>query len=255
MFARSLSRAAIVATLCLAGLVSAVRESGGASPAIISPSTSTTTARVGETKIGNPDDKVMVSCAGHITQCGVEDKAKIIYVPKSTKTKINTIVTTSVVTLPTSIRTIKSVTVSTVTNTTEGHCRETHYLPGEPVEITVDLLIVTTEEIQPISNTTTWETSVVTVSAIEQCFLEKGKYTILGRGPGGPGSSDASSTAEATPASSSVASARSSDTVSPAASTHAVSDESYPDGEPVQKPMDTDDDLPVVVGSDGDSLE
>ncbi|KAF5981284.1 hypothetical protein FBULB1_4850 [Fusarium bulbicola] len=252
MFAQSLCRSAIMATLCLAGLVSAVRESGDPSAAIISPSSSTTTARVGETKISNPDDKVMVSCAGHITQCGVEDKAKIIYVPKSTKTRINTIVTTSVVTLPTSIRTIKSVTVSTVTNTTEGHCRETHYLPGEPVEITVDLLIVTTEEIQPISNTTTWETSVVTVSAIEQCFLEKHKYTILGRGPG---SSDASSTAEATPASSSVASARSSDTVSPAASTHAASDESYPDGEPAQNPMDTDEERPVIVGPDGDISE
>lgn len=39
----------------------------------------------------------MVPCAGHITQCGVEDKAKIIYVPRSTKTITNEIVSTSVV--------------------------------------------------------------------------------------------------------------------------------------------------------------
>jgi len=60
-------------------------------------STSTTTLRADETQTGNPDDKVMVPCAGHITQCGVEDKAKIIYVPKSTRTITNKIVTTSVV--------------------------------------------------------------------------------------------------------------------------------------------------------------
>jgi hypothetical protein len=53
--------------------------------------------RAGETKIGNPDDKVMAPCAGHITQCGIEDKAKIVYVPKTTITITNEIVTTSVV--------------------------------------------------------------------------------------------------------------------------------------------------------------
>ncbi|KAK2473836.1 hypothetical protein H9L39_13796 [Fusarium oxysporum f. sp. albedinis] len=245
MFPQSLSQAAIMATLCFAGLASAVRESGDPSPATISVSTSTTTLRADETQTGNPDDKVMVPCAGHITQCGVEDKAKIIYVPKSTRTITNKIVTTSVVVLPTSTRVIESVTVSTVTNTTKGHCRETHYLPGEPVEVTVDVLIVTTEEIQPISNTTTWITSVVTASAIEQCFLER--YTILGRGPGSQGSPGASAAAEA-------ASARSSDSVSPAASTPAASDESHSDDDSAQQRLGTVDDLPEVIGSDGEPL-
>ncbi|WKT51382.1 hypothetical protein QSH57_016352 [Fusarium oxysporum f. sp. vasinfectum] len=234
-----------MATLCFAGLASAVRESGDPSPAIISVSTSTTTLRADETQTGNPDDKVMVPCAGHITQCGVEDKAKIIYVPKSTRTITNKIVTTSVVVLPTSTRVIESVTVSTVTNTTKGHCRETHYLPGEPVEVTVDVLIVTTEEIQPISNTTTWITSVVTASAIEQCFLER--YTILGRGPGSQGSPGASAAAEA-------ASARSSDSVSPAASTPAASDESHSDDDSAQQRLGTVDDQPEVIGTWGSRL-
>ncbi|KAH7205546.1 hypothetical protein BKA60DRAFT_611625 [Fusarium oxysporum] len=245
MFPQSLSQAAIMATLCFAGLASAVRESGDPSPAIISVSTSTTTLRADETQTGNPDDKVMVPCAGHITQCGVEDKAKIIYVPKSTRTITNKIVTTSVVVLPTSTRVIESVTVSTVTNTTKGHCRETHYLPGEPVEVTVDVLIVTTEEIQPISNTTTWITSVVTASAIEQCFLER--YTILGRGPGSQGSPGASAAAEA-------ASARSSDSVSPAASTPAASDESHSDDDSAQQRLGTVDDQPEVIGTWGSRL-
>ncbi|KAF4430498.1 hypothetical protein FACUT_8864 [Fusarium acutatum] len=253
MFAQSLSRAAIMATLCLAGLVSAVRESGDPSPAIISKSSSTTTARAGETEIGRPDDKVMVSCAGHITQCGVEDKAKIVYVPVSTITITNKIITTEVVTLPTSTRIIESVRVVTVTNTTKGHCRETLYLPGEPSKVTLDVLIVTTEEIQPTTDSVRWIVSEVTESAIEQCFLEN--YTILGRGPGSQGGLDTSATPEATPASSSVASARSSDSASPAASTPAASDESRLTDDPAQRPLGSDDDLPVIVGSDGEMSE
>ncbi|KAG5802578.1 hypothetical protein H9Q74_011999 [Fusarium xylarioides] len=253
MFAQSLSRAAIVATLCFAGLASAVRQSGDPSPAIISESSSTTTARVGETKIGKPDDKVMVPCAGHITQCGVEDQAKVVYVPISTETVTNSIVTTEAVTLPTSTRIIESVTVETVTNTTKGHCRTTQYLPGKPVKVTVDVIIVETEEIQPIFNTTTWVVSTVTESAIEQCFLAN--YSIRGRGPGSRGGPDSSATAEATPANSPVASARSSDSVSPAASTPAASDESRSDDDSAQRPMETDDERPVIVGSDGDISE
>ncbi|KAF5552870.1 hypothetical protein FMEXI_2650 [Fusarium mexicanum] len=256
MFARSLSRAAIMAALCLAGLASAVRQSGDPSHAIVSESSSTTTRRAGQAKGGRPGDKVMVPCAGHITQCGVEDQAKVVYVPISTKTITHEIVTTEVVTLPTSTRIIESVRVETVTNTTKGHCRTTQYLPGKPVEVTVDVIVVKTEEIQPIFNTTTWVVSKVTESAIEQCFIPN--YTILGQGPGSPGSPEASSTAEATPASSSVASARSSDTVSPAASTPAASDESPSYGEPAQKPMkpmDADDERPALVGSDGDWSE
>ncbi|KAF5562469.1 hypothetical protein FPHYL_5663 [Fusarium phyllophilum] len=253
MFAQSLSRAAIVATLCFTGLASAVRQSGDPSPAIISESSSTTTARVGETKIGKPDDKVMVPCAGHITQCGVEDQAKVVYVPISTKTVTNKILTTEVVTLPTSTRIIKSVRVKTVTNKTKGHCRTTQYLPGKPVEVTVDVIVVKTEEIQPIYNTTTWVVSRVTESAIEQCFLEN--YTILGQGPGTQGGPDTSATAEATPATSSEASVRSSDSVSPAASTPAASDESRSDDDTAQRPLDTDDERPVIVGADGDISE
>ncbi|KAH7154477.1 hypothetical protein DER46DRAFT_688365 [Fusarium sp. MPI-SDFR-AT-0072] len=244
MFPQSLSRAAILATLCLAGLASAVRESGDPSPATISKSSSTTTARAGQTKIGRPDDKVMVPCAGHITQCGVEDKAKIIYVPKTTVTVTNKIVTTSVVVLPPQVNVIEKVKVKTITNTTKGHCRETVYLPGEPVTVAVDVVIVTTEEIQPISNTTTWITHTVTASAIEQCFLER--YTALARG-GNQGSPDASAAAEA-------ASARSSDSVSPAASTPAASDESRPADDPAQRPLGSDDDLPDMVGSDGEMM-
>ncbi|KAI1032573.1 hypothetical protein LB503_012675 [Fusarium chuoi] len=217
MFSQSLPRAAIVATLCLAGLASAVRESGDANAAIISGSSSTTSARARDTNVIRPDEKVMVPCAGHITQCGVEDKAKIIYVPRSTKTITNEIVSTSVV---------------------------THYLPGEPVEVTVDLLIVTTEEIQPTTDTVKWITSKVTESAIEQCFLQS--YTILGRGPGIDG--DTTFAAEA-------ASTRSNDGVSPAASTPAASDESRPADDPAQRPLDTDEERPVVIGADGDISE
>ncbi|KLO90618.1 uncharacterized protein Y057_2949 [Fusarium fujikuroi] len=244
MFAHSLSRAAIMATICLAGLTSAVRESGDPSPAIISQST--TSARAHERNIGNPEDKVMVSCAGHITQCGVEDKAKIIYIPKSTETITNTIVRTDVVTLPTSTRVIESVTVETITNTTKGHCRETVYVTGEPVTIAVDVVFVTTEEIQPISNTTSWITSTVTASAIEQCFLEK--YTILGQGPGSQGGPGPSAAAEA-------ASTRASDSVSPAASTPAASDESRLADDPAQRHLDTDEERHVIVDSAGDISE
>ncbi|KAF4960358.1 hypothetical protein FGADI_1005 [Fusarium gaditjirri] len=245
MFAQSLSRAAIVATLCLAGLTSAAGESGDPSPATISKSSSTTTARAGQTKIGRPDDKVMVSCAGHITQCGVEDKAKVIYVPKSTVTVTNKILTTSVVTLPTSTRVIEKVKVKTITNTTMGHCRETVYLPGEPVTVAVDVTIVDIEEVQPISNSTTWKTHTVTASAIEQCFLQK--YTAFARG-GSQGNPDTSASVES-------ASARSSDSVSPAASTPAASDESRSDDESAQVPLDARDERPVIIGSDGEFSE
>ncbi|EWG55674.1 hypothetical protein FVEG_13643 [Fusarium verticillioides 7600] len=240
MLVQSLSRAAIVATLCLAGLTSAVRESGDPSPAI-SKSTSTTTARAHERKKGHREDKVMVSCAGHITQCGVKDKAKIVYVPVSTSTVTNTIVKTDVVTLPTSVRVIEKVRVETVTNTTMGHCRETLTVTGDAVTVAVDVVFVTTEEIQPISNRTTWRVTTVTASAIEQCFLEK--YTMLAQGSasqGGP--------AEAIPI-------PSSDNVSPAASVPAASDESRPADDPAQRPLDSDDDHPLMVGSDGDSVE
>ncbi|KAF5568833.1 hypothetical protein FPANT_14028 [Fusarium pseudoanthophilum] len=245
MLVQSLSRAAIMATLCLAGFASAVRESGEPSPATISKSSSTTTARAGQTKIGRPDDKVMVPCAGHITQCGVEDKAKVIYVPKSTVTVTNSIITTSVVVLPVSTRVIERVKVETITSATKGHCRSTVYLPGEAVTVAVDVVIVDFEEIQPISNSTTWKTHTVTASAIEQCFLEK--YTALAHGGGQPGP-DTSATAAS-------ASARSSDSVSPAASTPAASDESRSDDDSAQNPMDTRDERPVIIGSDGDVSE
>ncbi|KAF5623256.1 uncharacterized protein FTJAE_10641 [Fusarium tjaetaba] len=240
MLVQSLSRAAIMATLCLAGFASAVRESGDPSPAI-SESTSTTTARAHERKKGHREDKVMVSCAGHITQCGVKDKAKIVYVPVSTATVTNTIVKTDVVTLPTSVRVIERVRVETVTNTTMGHCRETLTVTGDPVTVAVDVVVITTEEIQPISNTTTWRVSTVTAGAIEQCFLEK--YTMLAQGSasqGGP--------AEAIPV-------PSSGNVSPAASVPAASDESRSEDDSAQNPMDARDERPVIIGSDGDVSE
>ncbi|KAF5531033.1 hypothetical protein FNAPI_13416 [Fusarium napiforme] len=252
MLAQSLSRATIMATLCLAGFASAVKESGGPSPAIIK-SSSTTTARVGETKIGRPDDKVMVPCAGHITQCGVEDQAKVVYVPISTKTVTNKILTTEVVTLPTSTRVIKSVKVKTVTNKTKGHCRTTQYLPGKPVEVTVDVVVTKTEEIQPIFNTTTWVVSRVTESAIEQCFIPN--YSILGQGPRVRVDGDTTWAAQATPSSASEESVRSSDSVSPAASTPAASDESRSDDESAQRPLDTEDERPVIVDSAGEVSE
>ncbi|KAF5710914.1 hypothetical protein FMUND_9265 [Fusarium mundagurra] len=252
MFAQSLSRAAIMATLCLAGFASAQRESGDPSPAVIKKSSSTTSARAGDTKISNPDEKVMVSCAGHITQCGVEDKAKIVYVPVSTETVTNEIVTTTVVTLPTSTRIIEKVRVSTVTSATKGHCRETLYLPGEPSKVTLDVIIVKTEEIQPIKDKVTWVVSTVTESAIEQCFIPN--YTILGQGLGSR-DGDTTFAAAATPTNSSVVSARSSDSVSPAASTPAASDESRSDDDSAQRPLDTDQERPVIIGSDGDISE
>jgi hypothetical protein len=56
------------------------------------------------------------------------------------------------------------------------------------------------------------------------------------------------SPAEATPV-------PSSDNASPAASEPAASDESRPADDPAQRRLDSDEDLPLVVGSDGDSVE
>ncbi|KAG9495772.1 hypothetical protein J7337_012330 [Fusarium musae] len=122
-----------------------------------------------------------------------------------------------------------------------GHCRETLTVTGDAVTVAVDVVVITTEEIQPISNKTTWVVSTVTASAIEQCFLEK--YSMLARGSGSQGGP-----AQAIPVSSS-------DNVSPAASVPAASDESRPVDDPAQGRLGSDDDLPLVVGSDGDSME
>lgn len=88
----------------------------------------------------------------------------------------------------------------------KGHCRKTVTAAGPPVEVTVDVKVVTVQEIQSIGTTTKIDIHTVTASAVEQCFLET--YTILAHGPGGSGPSasmaassqliDSVSTAEAT---------------------------------------------------------
>ncbi|KAH7252692.1 hypothetical protein BKA59DRAFT_475117 [Fusarium tricinctum] len=169
MLTQSLSRAAIIAALCLANLAIAAIPSASTRT---TESTSITTRRPNEKPSARPDDKVMAACGGHISECGVHDKAKIIYIPISTVTVTNEIITTSITTLPPQINYITEVKVETVNNKTQGHCRDTVTLDGDIVTVKVDINVVAVEEVIPISNVTVYTTTTVTANATEQCFLE-----------------------------------------------------------------------------------
>ncbi|RSM18478.1 hypothetical protein CDV31_002614 [Fusarium ambrosium] len=161
-----LSRAAIIATFCLATAANPSESTR------VIESTSITTRRPSEQPSTHPDDKIMGPCGGHIKECGVHDKAKIVYIPKSTVTLTNEIVSTSITTLPPQINYITEVKVETVNNVTQGHCRETVWLDGDAVTVKVDVKVVALEEIIPISNVTVYTTTTVTANATEQCFVE-----------------------------------------------------------------------------------
>ncbi|KAI6772936.1 hypothetical protein HG530_003894 [Fusarium avenaceum] len=145
MLTQSLSRAAAITALCLANLAIAAIPSASTRT---TESTSITTRRPNERPSARPDDKVMAACGGHISECGVHDKAKIIYIPISTVTVTNEIVTTSITTLPPQINYITEVKVETVNNKTQGHCRDTVTLDGDIVTVKVDINVVAVEESQ-----------------------------------------------------------------------------------------------------------
>ncbi|KAM0235613.1 hypothetical protein ACHAP5_009666 [Fusarium lateritium] len=172
MLTRALSRAAIIVTLCLANLAIAAQQIAASASTRTTESTSITTRRPNEAPSARPEDKVMAACGGHISECGVHDKAKIVYIPISTVTVTNEIVSTSITTLPPQINYITEVKVETINNKTQGHCRDTVTLDGDIVTVKVDINVVALEEVIPISNVTIYTTTTVTANATEQCFLE-----------------------------------------------------------------------------------
>ncbi|KAH7208713.1 hypothetical protein DER44DRAFT_896149 [Fusarium oxysporum] len=118
------------------------------------------------------DEKTMVECGGHIKQCGIMEEVKIIRSPISTSYVTQNVTTTTERVLPTQTIVIKSVKVVTVNNQTQGHCRSTTTIPDlKPAIITVNVTVEHVREIVPITNVTVIETSVVTATSIEQCFI------------------------------------------------------------------------------------
>ncbi|KAF4336563.1 hypothetical protein FBEOM_9547 [Fusarium beomiforme] len=233
MLPQFFSQAAIMATLCLAGLASATVDPD---PATITSVKSSTTRRAGQAK--QTPGNVMKPCGKHISLCGAEDEDNIVIIPRSTITKTNNITSTSIKVLKPTTVTVTSISVSTVIDTTKGHCRKTVTADGPPVEVTVDVKIIEVEEIQSVATTTATDIKVVTVSAVEQCFLEK--YTILAAGPG---SQDPSSL---------VAEPSARSTASPAASEAPVVDRGRSADDSAQAPIGEDPaDPKVIMGSDG----
>ncbi|KAM6515602.1 hypothetical protein FALCPG4_013821 [Fusarium falciforme] len=206
MLPQSLSQAAIMATLCLTGLASTAVSSDASAQTVSAPPTISRRAGQPKPSPGN----VMKPCGSHISLCGAEDEDNVIYIPRSTITKTNKITSTSTKVLKPTTLTVTQISVSTITDTTKGHCRKTVTAAGPPVEVTVDVKVVKVQEIQSIDTTTKTDVHIVTASAVEQCFLET--YTILAQGPG---DSDPSMSSMA-------ASSRSTDGVSPAEATHAT---------------------------------
>ncbi|CAJ0553245.1 Ff.00g117570.m01.CDS01 [Fusarium sp. VM40] len=202
MLPQSISQAAIMATFCLTGLASADVSSDASTQTVSAPPI--ISRRVGQPK-PSPGN-VMKACGSHISLCGAEDEDNVIYIPRSTITKTNSITSTSTKVLKPTTLTVTQISVSTVTDTTKGHCRKTVTAAGPPVEVTVDVKVVKVQEIQSIGTTTKTDIHTVTASAVEQCFLET--YTILAHGSGGSGPSaslaassrsiESASTAEAT---------------------------------------------------------
>ncbi|KAF5002424.1 hypothetical protein FGRMN_436 [Fusarium graminum] len=116
--------------------------------------------------------KTMVECGGHIRQCGIMEDVKIIRSPVSTIYVTQNFTTTTEKVLPTQTIVIKSVKVVTVNNQTRGHCRETVTVPDlKPAIITVNVTVEHVREIVPVTNVVSVETSTVTATSIEQCFV------------------------------------------------------------------------------------
>ncbi|KAJ4006261.1 hypothetical protein NW752_010909 [Fusarium irregulare] len=118
------------------------------------------------------DEKTMGECGGHIKQCGIMEDMKIILSPVNTIYVTQNFTTTTAKELPTQTVVIKKVEVVTVNNQTQGHCRKTTIVPDlKPAIITVNVTVEHVQEIVPITTVTSTETSVVTVTSIEQCFI------------------------------------------------------------------------------------
>ncbi|KAF5654692.1 hypothetical protein FHETE_11267 [Fusarium heterosporum] len=118
------------------------------------------------------DEKTMVECGGHISQCGIMEDVKIIRSPVSTIYVTQNFTTTTEKILPTQTIVIRSVKVVTVNNQTQGHCRETMTVPEmKPAIITVNVTVEHVREIVPVTNVVSVETSTVTATSIEQCFV------------------------------------------------------------------------------------
>ncbi|KAJ4141767.1 hypothetical protein NW768_000984 [Fusarium equiseti] len=114
----------------------------------------------------------MVECGGHIKECGVREDIKIIRSPVSTEYVTQNFTTTTETTLPTQTVVIKSVKVVTVNNQTQGHCRQTMTVSDlKPAIITVNVTVEHVREIVPITTIVSVETSIYTVTSIEQCFI------------------------------------------------------------------------------------
>ncbi|KAF4342873.1 hypothetical protein FBEOM_3162 [Fusarium beomiforme] len=118
------------------------------------------------------DEKTMVECGGHISQCGVMEDIKIVRLPVSTVYVTQNFTTTTEKVLPTQTVIVKSVKVVTVNHETQGHCRETMTVPDlKPAIITVNVTVEHVKEIVPLTTQISVETHIVTAPSIAQCFI------------------------------------------------------------------------------------
>ncbi|KAJ4037179.1 hypothetical protein NW761_001437 [Fusarium oxysporum] len=177
-------RSFAVTLLWLLGLVAAEKLS---TPVLWDPDSSTSRT---------VDEKTMVECGGHIKQCGIMEDIKIVRSPVSTVYVTQNFTTTTEKVLPTQTVVIKSVKVVTVNNQTQGickkflwqtqliretsgHCRETMTVPDlKPAIITVNVTVEHVREIVPVTNVVSIETSTVTATSIEQCFINNPEPSI-----------------------------------------------------------------------------
>ncbi|KAG8677581.1 hypothetical protein FPOAC1_003605 [Fusarium poae] len=168
-------RAVITATFCLMGSVSAAIS--------VDDSTQTTeTYSVTSRRAFEPDPvagNIVKSCGTHISVCGAEDEDNVIYVPRSTETETNEIHTTSIKVLKPTTTTVTEISVSTIIQETKG---KTVIAAGPPVKVTVDVVIVSVQEVQDVDTVTETIVSTTSASVVEQCFLET--HTVLGGVPG-----------------------------------------------------------------------
>ncbi|KAF0635873.1 hypothetical protein NXS19_004268 [Fusarium pseudograminearum] len=163
--------------LCLMGLVSAsVRDD---TSSYTTETSSMTSRRAGQS--GAAAGNVIKSCGSHISVCGAEDEDNVIYIPRSTETETNEIHSISIKRLKPTTLTVTEISVSTIIEETMGHCRRTVTAAGPPAKVTIDVTIVSIQEVQDVDTVVETVTSTTTASVVEQCFLET--YTILGREP------------------------------------------------------------------------
>ncbi|KNA98031.1 hypothetical protein FOXG_18322 [Fusarium oxysporum f. sp. lycopersici 4287] len=101
---------------------------------------------------------------------------KIVRSPVITVHVTQNFTTTTEKVLPTQTVVIKSVKVVTINNQTQGHCRETMTVPDlKPAIFTVNVTVEHVREIVPVTNLVSIETSTVTATSIEQCFINNPK--------------------------------------------------------------------------------